>query len=131
MHQTLLAESTAIMKFSASAITSFLTLSAVATAIPTPYSDGAEMGTLHLRSADAYAVALDHVHSIYRRELDARDELIRDIFERAITGWHDPNMLSGGKSKPKKAANAAKKAQYEKEASGWADKNGYSHVTIQ
>ena len=119
-----------IMKFNAAVLTSLLSLSALATAYPSAYAEP-EANTFDVRSADAYAEALDNVHNHYRRQLDSRDLLIRDLLERAITGWHDPKTLSGGKSKPKKEANAAKKKGYEGQASDWADKNGYSHVTIQ
>ncbi|MCJ1390202.1 hypothetical protein MMC18_003060, partial [Xylographa bjoerkii] len=117
------------MKFTATLITSLLSLTAFAAAYPSAYSES-EGGTLQVRSADAYAEALQSIHSVYRRELDARDEILRDILERAIVGWHDPKTLSGGKSGPKKAANAVKKTGFEQQASNWADKNGYSHVTI-
>lgn len=118
------------MKFTTTAITSLLSLSALATAFPAIYSES-DIGTLHVRSLDDYTETLGQVHSIYRRELEVRDQLIREILERAITGWHDPKTLSGGKSGPKKAANAAKKTELEKQASDWAEKNKYSHVTIQ
>ncbi|MCJ1380767.1 hypothetical protein MMC17_003876 [Xylographa soralifera] len=117
------------MKFVATFIASLLSLSAFATAYPPSYSESYGT-TLQVRSADTYARALENIHNVYRRELDARDEILRDILERAIVNWHDPKTLSGGKSKPKKQANAAKKADFEKQASDWADKNGHSHVTI-
>ncbi|MCJ1403741.1 hypothetical protein MMC11_006964 [Xylographa trunciseda] len=117
------------MRFTATFITSLLSLSAFATAYPSSYSES-HQNTLQVRSADAYAAALDNIHSVYRRELDVRDEILRDILERAIVGWHDPNMLSGGKSGPRRAANAEKKKGHEQNASNWAEKNGYSHVTI-
>ena len=118
------------MKFVVNFITALLSLSASAAAYPSSYSESYG-NTLQVRSTDTYARALENIHSVYRRELDARDEILRDILERAIVGWHDPNTLTGGKSKPKKAANAEKKKALEKQASEWADKNGYSHVTIQ
>ncbi|MCJ1438967.1 hypothetical protein MMC27_008357 [Xylographa pallens] len=117
------------MKFLATFIVSLLSLSVSATAYPSSYSES-YANTIEVRSPDTYARALESVHSVYRRELDARDEILRDILERAIVGWHDPKTLSGGKSKPKKQANAAKKVAFEKEASDWADKNGYTHVTV-